>query len=77
MSIDKCLNIKPKHYRDGEKGPCFICGKTALYILVKGNSLVLCKVNGGNAAGLCMRNACLNMALLTDKLEWAVSSYKF
>lgn len=75
MSIDSTLKLKPKHYRDGEVGPCFICGKKALYILVKGKSLVLCKKDN-MAAGLCMRNACFNMALLTDNLEWAITGYK-
>lgn len=61
---------KPKHFRDGESGPCFICGKPGKYVLMKGKRSYLTVKGNGDVAGFCLKNVCFNLGLLSDALEW-------
>ena len=64
-------NLKPKHYRDGERGPCFICGRVGLYVILQNEGSQVLVDKGGITVGACLRNSCFNLLLLRDDVQWA------
>lgn len=70
MSVKAQLKSRAKHYRDGERGPCFICGRNALYVIVKDERRKLLVSKDGLTVGACLRNSCFNLLLLRDDVLW-------
>lgn len=70
MAMRDISKIKARRVIDGEDGPCAICGKKGLYVIGKGQYYYRGFADTGNVAGICRRDACLNICLLSDKFDW-------
>lgn len=70
MSVKAQLKSRAKHYRDGEREPCFICGRVGLYVIVKDDRRQILVDSNGDTVGACLRNSCFNLLLLRDDVRW-------